>query len=99
MVLHESRWLRAERGGILELHEPGDHVRAGQPLWTTVSPLGEERASEDAEEDGYVIGATTLPLVQPGQAILHLALPGDRCPPRTTRPTRRTTTPTLLDGA
>ncbi|MEX2421051.1 MAG: succinylglutamate desuccinylase, partial [Actinomycetota bacterium] len=52
--------------------------RAGETLWSTVSPLGEGRASVDAEEDGYIIGATTLPLVQPGQAIVHVALPGDR---------------------
>lgn len=81
MVLHESRWLRAERGGMLELHvTSGDRVEPGQPLWDTVSPLGEERAVSEATEPGYVIGATTLPLVQPGQAILHLALPGDRMP-------------------
>lgn len=81
MVLHESRWLRAERGGILELHvEPGERVEAGGPLWDTVSPLGEERAEHVATEAGYVIGVTTLPLVQPGQAIVHLALPGDRVP-------------------
>lgn len=81
MVLHESRWLRADRGGILELHvRPGELVEAGQPLWDTVSPLGEERAVHEATEQAYVIGATTLPLVQPGQAIVHLALPGDRVP-------------------
>jgi uncharacterized protein len=79
MVLHASRWLRAERGGILELHvAPGDRIAPGDPLWTTVSPLGAERASVEAAEDGYVIGATTLPLVQPGQALLHVALPGER---------------------
>ena len=81
MVLEASRWLRAERGGVLELHcSIGDLVRAGQPLWTTTSPLGVERASVVAEEDGYVIGTTTLPLVQPGQAVLHVALPGDTHP-------------------
>lgn len=79
MLLNESRWLRAERGGILELQcSAGQFVHAGDPLWATVSPLGEERASVEAEEDGYIIGATTLPLVQPGQAILHIAIPGDR---------------------
>lgn len=79
MVLASSRWLRAERGGILELHVgAGDRVSAGQPLWTTTSPLGAEQASPEATDDGYVIGATTLPLVQPGQAVLHVALPGER---------------------
>jgi uncharacterized protein len=81
VVLHASRWLRAERGGILELHvATGDRVEPGQPLWTTGSPLGAERANVDAPEAGYVIGATALPLVQPGQAVLHLALSGDREP-------------------
>lgn len=81
MVLHESRWLRAGRGGILELHvDSGDHVEAGQALWATVSPLGAEHAVHQAEDEGYVIGATTLPLVQPGQAVVHVALPGDRTP-------------------
>jgi uncharacterized protein len=82
MVLRASRWLRAERGGLLELHvQAGDRVETGQPLWTTVSPLGEERNTVGAQEPGYVIGATTLPLVSPGQALLHIALPGDRVDP------------------
>jgi uncharacterized protein len=81
MVLLESTWLRAQRGGLLELHRrTGDLVRAGEPLWSTTSPLGEERAMVEAPEDGYVIGATTLPLVQPGQAVVHMAIPGDRVP-------------------
>jgi uncharacterized protein len=79
MVLPSSRWLRAHRGGVLELHVgPGERIVPGQPLWTTVSPLGAERSSEEATEEAYVIGATTLPLVQPGHAVLHIALPGDR---------------------
>jgi len=81
MVLEASRWLRAERGGVLELHvAAGDLVHAGQPLWTTTTPLGAERASIAADTEGYVIGATTLPLVQPGQAVLHVALPGETIP-------------------
>jgi uncharacterized protein len=64
---HASRWLRAERGGCWSSTSArASRVQAGQPLWTTVSPLGAERASV-AAEDGYVIGATTLPLVQPGR--------------------------------
>lgn len=100
MVLHESRWLRAERGGILELHVvSGDHVLPGQPLWTTTSPLGAERAIVDAEEEGYVIGATTLPLVQPGHAVLHIALPGDRHPAEDDPSDEEDDEPDVLDGA
>lgn len=79
MVIEQSRWLRAERGGLLELHcGIGDRIGIGQPLWTTTSPLGAEHANVESEDEGYVIGATTLPLVQPGLALLHVGTIGDR---------------------
>jgi predicted deacylase len=79
VVMHESKWLRAERGGIVDLHvQPGEEVSAGQEMWTTTSPLGAERATIESPVDGVVIGATTLPLVSPGEAILHVGLAGDR---------------------
>lgn len=79
VVMHESKWLRAERGGIIDLHvQAGETVRAGQAVWTTTSPLGAERATIESPLDGVVIGATTLPLVSPGEAILHIGVPGDR---------------------
>ena len=79
VVMHESRWVRAERGGIIDLHvTPGEAVTVDQPLWTTTSPLGAERATVTSPDDGVVIGATTLPLVSPGDAIVHLGMPGER---------------------
>lgn len=81
LVMHESRWVRAERGGVLELHvAPGSPVEEGQPLWTTTSPLGAERATIASPTTGVVIGATTLPLVAPGEAIVHIGVPGERDP-------------------
>lgn len=77
--MHESRWIRAERGGIVDMHvEPGQEVVEGEALWTTTSPLGPERATVESPVDGVVIGATTLPLVSPGEAIVHVGIPGDR---------------------
>lgn len=78
LLMHESRWVRAERGGILDLHvAPGDHIEEGRELWTTTSPLGDERAVAASPYDGVVIGATTLPLVSPGDAIVHVGIPGE----------------------
>ena len=79
LVMHESTWLRADRGGILELHVGwGERVVEGQPVWTTTSPLGAERATMESPVDGVVIGGTTIPLVAPGDAVLHVGVPGDR---------------------
>lgn len=75
-MLPGSRWMRAESGGILELGIGlGDHVRPGTLLWSTTSPVGVEVNRVEADEEGYVIGITTLPLVQPGHAVLNLGLP------------------------
>lgn len=79
LVMHESTWLRADRGGILErLVDWGEEVKEGQPVWTTTSPLGAERATMESPVDGVVIGGTTIPLVSPGDAVLHVGVPGDR---------------------
>lgn len=79
LVMHESTWLRADRGGVLELHVGwGDRVEPGQPVWTTTSPLGAERATMESHVGGVVIGGTTIPLVAPGDAVLHVGVPGDR---------------------
>lgn len=76
-VSDETHWVRAERGGILSLDVgPGDDVEAGQPLWSVVSPFGHERNQMDSPYTGVVIGLTTLPLVNPGDAVVHIAVPG-----------------------
>lgn len=75
----ETHWIRADHGGILDLHvSPGDLVTAGQPLWTVTGPFGRERSQKTSPYEGYVIGMTTLPLVNPGDAVLHIAVPGVR---------------------
>jgi predicted deacylase len=78
LVMHQSRWVRAERGGIIDLHVTmGQQVAEGEPLWTTTSPLGAERATIGSPYAGIIIGGTTLPLVSPGEAVLHVGVPGD----------------------
>ncbi len=73
----ETHWVRADRGGILDLHVgPGDRVEVDQPLWTVTGPFGRERSQKTSSYDGVVVGMTTLPLVNPGDAVLHLAIPG-----------------------
>jgi uncharacterized protein len=73
----ETHWVRADRGGILDLEVgPGDVVEVGQPLWTVTGPFGRERNQKTSPYDGVVIGMTTLPLVNPGDAVLHIGVLG-----------------------
>ncbi|MEX0659606.1 MAG: succinylglutamate desuccinylase/aspartoacylase family protein [Egibacteraceae bacterium] len=76
-ISDETHWVRAERGGILDLLVgPGDDVTVGQPLWSVVNPFGHERNQKDSPYAGVVIGMTTLPLVNPGDAVVHIAILG-----------------------
>jgi uncharacterized protein len=73
----ETHWVRADRGGIVDLHVgPGEPVEVDQPLWTVTGPFGRERSQKVSPYEGVVIGMTTLPLVNPGDAVLHIAVPG-----------------------
>ena len=84
----ETHWVRADRGGILDLAVgPGEVVTSGQPLWSVTGPFGRERTQQVSPFDGVVIGMTTLPLVNPGDAVLHLAVPGRHVTPWIDEPT------------
>jgi uncharacterized protein len=73
----ETHWIRADRGGILDFNVgPGDTVEVEQPLWTVTGPFGRERNQQLSPYEGVVIGMTTLPLVNPGDAVVHIAVPG-----------------------
>ncbi len=71
--LKMTKWIRAERGGFMDMHvAPGTTVVAGQPLATNSSLLQEDQNRLEAPFDGIVIGMTTLPAVQPGEPVIHL---------------------------
>lgn len=73
VLVRETDWLRADRGGILELDvEPGDLVQRGDALGRIVDPLGDHVDTVTAPRSGVVLGATTTPHVYPGTALVHL---------------------------
>ena len=73
----ETHWIRADRGGIVNLEVGlGDTVAVGQPLWTVSSPFGRDRNPKESPYEGIVIGMSTVPLVNPGEAVVHIAVPG-----------------------
>ena len=74
IVTRTTTWVRAERGGILDLAvRPGDLVTKNQELGVTTDPFGRERHALHAPTSGLVVGATTIPSVHPGDAVIHIA--------------------------
>jgi predicted deacylase len=73
-LVAKTTWVRALNSGILRLDARlGAFVTVRQQLGLVADAFGEDAAPLLAPEDGLVIGHTNNPLVQQGEAVLHLA--------------------------
>lgn len=71
-----SGWVRARSTGILHLEvHLGDRVTAGQRLGGLSDPFGRRLRLVHADRDGIVIGLTRAPIVNAGDALVHIAEP------------------------
>lgn len=72
--VEKTQWVRAPRSGILRLKVAlGDRVWRKQQLGTIADAFGETSAEVYVPFNGLVIGHTQNPLVNQGDAILHIA--------------------------
>ncbi|NNC71790.1 MAG: succinylglutamate desuccinylase/aspartoacylase family protein [Sphingomonadaceae bacterium] len=74
--LHSKRslWVRAPRGGVCVTRaKSGDIVREGQRLALIANPVTDEEDQIVAPIDGLIIGHATLPIVNRGDALFHIA--------------------------
>lgn len=73
-VARSSHWIRASQSGVLRARiKLGDAVAKGEILGRIADPFGGEEAIIRADSDGIVIGRTHLPLVNEGDAVVHIA--------------------------
>lgn len=69
-----SNWIRATRSGVVHAEvDLGDAVQRGQVVATVYAPHGERLSRLKTREDGVVIGMGKHPLVNRGDAVLHVA--------------------------
>ncbi|MFV0309926.1 MAG: succinylglutamate desuccinylase/aspartoacylase family protein [Desertimonas sp.] len=69
-----SGWVRARRTGILTLSsELGDEVTDGERLGSLVDSFGKTLRAVYADRDGVIIGQNQAPLVNSGDAVVHIA--------------------------
>ena len=74
VVVRNSQWVRAEKGGILDLAvRPGDLIYSGDVVGSILNPFGETVTRIRSPETGIVIGVTTAPLTVPGTGVIHIA--------------------------
>ncbi len=69
-----SYWVRASHSGTFKLHKSlGDQIKRGEKLATISDPFGEDSYIVSALEPGIIIGLSTIPLVNKGEAMVHIA--------------------------
>lgn len=74
VVARSSQWVRAPQSGILRLITPlGARVRKNDTLGVVADPFGLNEAVVSAPVSGIVIGRVNLPLVNEGEALVHIA--------------------------
>jgi len=73
-VARSSHWIRAPHSGILAVRKNlGDRVRKGQVIGVVSDPFGKESFEILAKRTGIIIGIATLPLLNSGDAVFHVA--------------------------
>jgi uncharacterized protein len=74
VVVKRSDWIRAERGGIIDLRvRPGDLLYRGDTVGVITNPFGREVVTVRSQTTGVVLGTSTLPVANPGDALVHVA--------------------------
>lgn len=69
-----SKWVRAQRSGLAQLSvAAGDHVSKGQIIGRVHDAFGERLSQIRASLDGIVIGLNLDPIVNRGDAVVHIA--------------------------
>lgn len=75
----ETRWVRAQHGGIVELYPSlGENVNKGDVVGVVTDPLRKTKGTLIAPFTGRVIGKVLAPTVIPGIAVLHLGVPNGK---------------------
>ena len=76
IICRRHTWLRARFAGLFRAHvENGQFVEKGQIYGSIADPYGQQAVRLDSPVSGYVIGLNHMPVVNQGDALLHIAVP------------------------
>ncbi len=69
-----SKWVRAPDGGVFRSTKRiGNAIGEGEPVGTIANPYDDSEIQVRSPRRGIIVGATTLPIVNMGDALLHVA--------------------------
>jgi hypothetical protein len=74
ILANASKWVRAPEGGVLRTTKRiGDAVSEGEQIGVIANPYEESDTPVRSPRRGIIIGRTTLPIVNMGDALFHVA--------------------------
>lgn len=74
-VIWSTSWIRARNAGLFQANiRCGQLVEAGQWLGTITDPFGEFKEQIIAQEKCYVIGLNNIPVINVGDALMHIGM-------------------------
>jgi predicted deacylase len=74
-VIWSTSWIRARNAGLFQANvQCGQLVSAGEWLGTITDPFGEFKEQIVAPMKGYVIGLNNIPVINAGDALMHVGM-------------------------
>jgi predicted deacylase len=74
-IIWSSSWIRAKYAGLFQTNvQCGQLVHKGEWVGTITDPFGEFKEHVKSKETAYVIGLNNIPVVNAGDALMHLGM-------------------------
>jgi predicted deacylase len=74
-VIWNTSWIRAKHAGLFQANiQCGQLVHRGEWVGTITDPFGEFKEKVKASKTGYVIGLNNSPVINAGDALMHLGM-------------------------
>ncbi len=75
VFLNKSSWVRAKSSGLFHTSKiNGAHIRKGDIIGIICDPYGEHEEKLIASHDGYIVGINNHPVVNQGDALMHIGI-------------------------
>ncbi len=74
-IIWNTTWIRARNAGLFQANvKCGQLVEEGEWVGTITDPFGEFKEQIVAQHEGYVIGLNNIPVINVGDALMHLGM-------------------------
>lgn len=74
-VIWNTSWIRSRNAGLFQSNvRSGQLVHKGEWIGTITDPFGEFKEQIKASETGYVIGLNNIPVINTGDALMHIGM-------------------------